>query len=100
MATVAQLNTYMDSATALIAAESWSAALTQLFAAKACLSGLADGGAGSTYMRWDRNAIDSLIDEIKAKADASIGSSSTTGLGGGIQFSNVKYVQAGAGCED
>lgn len=94
MATVADLNTYMDAATAYIAAEDWASALPKLLAAKACLAGLPDGGAGSTYMRWDRNAIDQLIDDVRSSA-ASASASSASGTSP-LQRTSINRVRTSA----
>lgn len=80
---VTDINTYVAAAVTAIDAGSYATARNKLMAAKALLIALPDSSKGSEQLRWDRNAIDELIQQCKALASA------TTG----IQRTYVEYIQ-------
>lgn len=96
MATVTQLNTYMDAATSAIASGDWSTAETQLMAAWSCLLALPDAGQGNMNTRWDRASIQKLLDDVRDKITPSATDVSGS-MGGGIQRTRVNYVGASSG---
>lgn len=95
MATVAQLNTYMDAAIAAIDAEDWATAERKLMSAKAIVSTIPNASAVGYGQTWNASAIDSLISDVRAKQSATSGS---TGTRGGYRRSDIKIVAEG--CSD
>lgn len=88
MATVAQLNGYVDAAIAAMDSGDWVTAESKLLLAKAVLVGLPDTVGKSTELSWDRSAIDGLLVDVKQKRGAALGR-------GGIQRKGIKYVNPG-----
>lgn len=90
MATAVDVNTYVDAAITAIDGGDWSTAHTKLLAAKAALVGLPDASEESASLRWDRNAIDELIEQVKRQIEPQ---TTTTGFGGRMQMTKLKYTR-------
>lgn len=87
MATAAEINTKVNEAVTAIEAGNWSTALSKLLAAQALLAGKADSRTLTlnTELRWDRNAIDRLILQVRQQQ----------GAGKGIQRTDLTHVNPG-----
>jgi hypothetical protein len=90
MATAATVNTYVDAANTAMDTEDWNTALRKLLQAKAALSGLPDSKQGNEELRWDRSAIDGLINQVKDQQ----GATAAAGITGGVQRARVRYARA------
>lgn len=93
----------MESAIAAIDSEDWGAALKHLLKAKGAISILPNGGAGDASLAFDRNAIDSLIDEVKAQQGAdSDNTAASADANSSIRYGRFQYTapQGAVGVED
>lgn len=89
----AEVNTTIDAAVVAIEAENYDTALTKLLAAKALLIAIPDSGRQGMDLKYDREAVDSLIATVKElKAQASRASD----IPDGIQRTKVEYVRPSA----
>lgn len=92
------VNDLIEQANTAIAASSWAAALNLLFRAKAALVAIPNGGAGDASMQYDRNAIDSLIEEVKQQqASSSPTTSASADSNSSIRYGRVQYQPARGG---
>ena len=89
MATASEINTKADEAVALIEAGDYAGARSKLLAVKAILATRPDSAKADASLRWDRGAIDSLLDDLRDLARAATVAST------GIVRSAVKYVRPG-----
>lgn len=87
----ALINEKVTAAVDAIEAGDFSTAKTKLLAAKALLIGRPDTRHLSTELRWNREAIDSLI----RQCDQQLSATSAGGLGG-VQRTRINYVGARA----
>ncbi|TXH54845.1 MAG: hypothetical protein E6Q97_10030 [Desulfurellales bacterium] len=85
------INEKVDAAVAAIESGNWSTAITKLMAAKALLAAKSDTRSGSNFeLRWDRNAIDGLIEDCRKQQSSASG---VGGSGGALQFQKVRIVR-------
>lgn len=83
---LATVNTRVEAAIVHIDAGEWGEAETDLLAAKAALSILPDSDIAGSGLKHDRGSIDSLLETVRKKANATSGVT-----GGGAVRQNIKY---------
>lgn len=91
----ALINTKVGEAVDAIESGDFATAITKLLAAKALLSARTDTRHGSSELRWDRKAIDSLITQCRQEQAAAAVSNN-----GALQRTKVNYVNPGASDEE
>lgn len=78
------LKTLMDAAKVAIAAGDYATAKTNLLQAKAELIAMPDSSRSGASLTWDRDAIDSLLDDVESSLNA-------TKHTGGLQRQKLRY---------
>lgn len=83
---VTDINTRVAAAVVAIDAADYATAYIKLLGAKALLAALPDTKHGEIELEWDREAIDSLLTNVRRSQQSSAG----------IRRSNVTYTRAGS----